>query len=151
MKLRRGRRLRGLQQIRIEGELENRAPARLLRELRVHHLVRPCAEAAGTLDTAQQIGSPEPATVSKRGLDDEIGAGPHGIQRLRDRMLASVRSDVESLQPTLEQLLYVKPLVVESTLLQQSQGRIDPGWRRPDSLRDREVERGAVAAGEEVR
>jgi hypothetical protein len=48
-------------------------------------------------------------------------------------MLASMRSDVESLQPIFEQLLHAQPLVVESTLLQQSQGRIDPC--RSSSLR----------------
>ncbi len=73
--------LDGLEQVRVEADLEHRASLGLAGELRVPDLVRPGAETARARHAAQHVRPAEPAPVEERRLHDHVRPLAHGGER----------------------------------------------------------------------
>ena len=111
-----GRRpLRFLQQLGIEAKLEHRPRLRFARELGVHHLVRPGSEAARALDPAQDIGTPNPAIMEQRALNDDLDSILHGRKRVGNCLIRYFSTfDADDVQTLTGQMRYI-PFLVRQT------------------------------------
>ena len=115
------------EQLRVHAQLQDRACARLGRELRVRDFVGPRAEPARLLDLAQEIRAAVPALAAERRLIDHVRTRAHRGQRLLDRAVVRLRIDLDDLPAAgRAQVLEVRLLVLDAALAQQHPDRIVP-------------------------
>jgi hypothetical protein len=136
----------------VEAELQDRAGARLARELGIRHLVRPRPLATGPRHADKEIGSAEPLLKTERALEDDVGAFLHGLERRLDDPVRVLESgEVDYGKARRSQRVYMLFLVIETSLEQQMEQRILDVRLVAHACRALELESGEVAAAEEIR
>jgi hypothetical protein len=135
----------------VEYELKDGAAASLLRKLGIDDLIRPCPKVAGGLDPSEYVGSTEPTAISKGGLQNNARARAHRIQRAKDRVFVTVLSEIDNCQTFGAKRMSVAALVLEPSLPENLQNRIDPCGSVALTKHNRQVQGGPVPASQELR
>src|SRR5882724_159290 len=98
----------------VEAQLQDVRGLLGARQLGVERLVAPGPEPGGPVDFDEEVRAPAPPAIHKRGLRDDLGAGPHGVGRLSRRRLEVPRlaeRDLDDLAPLGPETLEVGALV----------------------------------------
>ena len=148
--------LEPLEQVRVYAHLEDRGRLDPPRELGVGDVVAPGTEIRRSVITAdQEVGVTSPVAIEERGLEDDIGAGSHGGQRLR-LCFAKLRRRLEVTGRDLQNIPTLGPkssdvclLVGVAALLDQGELRIIPERLVPQPMGSFELQRDEVVALEE--
>jgi hypothetical protein len=112
------------QKLRVKGQLKNRRRLGLAGELAVIDFVRPCAQPAGSLHSAQHIRPPKPSAVDQCGLRDDCGAVIHSGARLRKGLLFVLKeAQIHHRQSRALQVCEIGSLVLLPPLLENPQIR----------------------------
>jgi len=113
-----------LEQMRVDAQLQDRACARLRRELGVGHFIRPRPELAGLAGLQNKIGAAIPALVAERRLIDDVGTVAHRRERCVDAFLAWRRADLDDAELLRAQVLEIRRLVLAPALGEQLDDRV---------------------------
>ncbi len=139
------------QQLRIRGELQDGAAARLFREFRVVRLVAPGPEVARAFHAHEDVRIAAPVIARQCRLVDHVHAARHRRARSGVRVVERQAGEIRYLQRALRQPREVAAFVFEAAFPQRLPDRIAPFRFGERATGDGEVEPGLVAAGEEGR
>jgi hypothetical protein len=139
----------------VEPELEDGTGAGLPRKLRVGDFVRPVSQLTRLVDSTENVRLPEPAAAQKAPLHDDFDPGAHRGVCLNDVNgplgWAAEATQVDNLEALSLERSDIGALVLEATLDQEIEKRVSEVRACSVAERGGHVERGAVAAAQEVR
>ncbi len=143
----------------IDAHLEDGSGLDRAGELRVGDVVAPVAQrrTRPVIPLEQEVRVPAPASVEERGLEDDVGAALHRLERRRlggsqlGRRPEILLGDLDDAQPSFAQCGQVGRLVQVALLLDQLDRRvIAPERLGPVPEHTPEFQGGQVIAGEEA-
>jgi hypothetical protein len=149
------------QSLDVRADLQQCRGLYMARQLRVHHLVAPRADGAWPLDAQQEVREPEPPAVEERGLVDGVvaapdclgrgrGGGPQLVQPSRAGGVVVPGVDSRDASPVGFQSRQVASLVLETSLRDEVDFRIDPGRAFHQPGERRQLQAHEVLAGQET-
>ena len=135
--------------VRVEGELENRSCTSRPCELGVDDFIRPLAKIAWTIDSTQDVRTTDPPTACQHRLNDDVSPGPHRLTGTLEGGIDSVLFwDFDDGESKVTEMIEISPFVLESAFLKDGESRITPCWWIKSSSCDSHVQRSEVSTPE---